>query len=89
MYQIVCKDVCIKPGNEIQILLLFTMKGTNLPIALVGRAFTKSPGDQGPIPGLVVPPCLKLCIIWYRSRVKWSNPGEEAASSSIPWSSSY
>ena len=42
-------------------------------------------GDQGSIPGrvipktfklLLVPPCLKLSNIRYVSRVKWCNPGE-------------
>ena len=34
-------------------------------------------------------PCLILNIIRYRSRVKWSNPGKEVASSSTPWFISY
>ena len=37
----------------------------------------------------VMPPCLTLSIIWSGSRLKWSNPGKEAASSPTPWCSSY
>ena len=47
--------------------------------------FANGPGDQGPIPGQVtpksqkcylIPPCLTLSIIRYKSRVKWCNPGK-------------
>ena len=34
----------------------------------------------------LMPPCLTLSIIRYRSRVKWNNPGKGVASS--PWLSS-
>ena len=34
-------------------------------------------------------PCLTLSIIWYGSRVKWSNPGKGVAPSPTPWCSSY
>ena len=54
--------------------------------------------DLGSIPGRVIPktqkwylmpPCLTLSIIRYRSRVKWSNPGKGIAPSPTPWCSSY
>ena len=37
----------------------------------------------------LMPPCLTLSIIRYRSRVKWSNPGKGVAPSLTPWCSSY
>ena len=37
----------------------------------------------------VMPSCLTLSIIRYRSRVKWSNLGKGVAPSSTPWCSSY
>ena len=37
----------------------------------------------------LMPPCLTLSIIRYRSRVKRSNPGKGVAPSPIPWCSSY
>ena len=37
----------------------------------------------------LIPPCLTLSIITYISRVKWSNPGEEAAPSPTAQCSSY
>ena len=54
------------------------------------RMFSNSPGDWGSIPDWVIPttqkwylmpPCLGLSIIRYRSRVKWCNPGNRVASS--------
>ena len=33
----------------------------------------------------LMPPCLTLSIIRYRSRVKWSNPGKGVAPSPTPW----
>ena len=36
-----------------------------------------------------MPPCLKLNIIRYISRVKWSNPGKRVAPSLTPLWSSY
>ena len=61
------------------------------------RVFTNGPGDLGSIPGhtkgtkkwYLMPPCLTLSIIRYRSRVKWSNPGKGVAPFSTPWCSSY
>ena len=37
----------------------------------------------------LMPPCLTLSIIRYRSRVEWSNPGKGVAPSPTPWCSSY
>ena len=37
----------------------------------------------------LITPCLTLSIIRYRSRVKWSNPGNGVASSPTLWCSSY
>ena len=37
----------------------------------------------------LIPPCLTLSIIKYRSRVKLSNPGKGVAPSPTPWCSSY
>ena len=37
----------------------------------------------------LMPPCLTLSIIWYGSRVKWSNPGNGVAPSLTPQCSSY
>ena len=37
----------------------------------------------------LMPPCLKLSIIRYGSRVKWSNPGKGVAPFPTPWCSSY
>ena len=37
----------------------------------------------------LMPLCLTLSIIRYRSRVKWSNPRKEVAPSPTPWCSSY
>ena len=37
----------------------------------------------------LMPPCLTLSIIRYRSRVKWSNPGKGVAPFLTPWCSSY
>ena len=55
-------------------------------ISLMVRVFVNGLGEQGSIPGRVIPkaqkwylmpPCLTLSIIRYGSRVKWSNPGKE------------
>ena len=61
--------------------------------------FVNGPGDQGSIPGRVIPKTQKkwyliplfltLSIIKYGSRVKWSNPGKGVMSSLTPWCSSY
>ena len=46
-------------------------------------------GDQGSIPDQdLMPPCLTLSIIRYRSRVKWNNPENGVAPSLTPWCSS-
>ena len=37
----------------------------------------------------LMPPCLALSIIRYRSRVKWSNPGKGVAPFPTPWFNSY
>ena len=37
----------------------------------------------------LIPPCLTLSIIRYRSKVKWSNPGKGVVPSHTPWCSSY
>ena len=37
----------------------------------------------------LIPPCLTLSTIRYRSRVKWNNPGNGVAPSPTPWCSSY
>ena len=36
-----------------------------------------------------MPPCLTLCILRCRWRVKWSNPGKGVVPSPKPWCSSY
>ncbi len=57
-------------------------------VGMMVRVFANGPGGQGSIPGRVIqmtqiwylmPPCLTLSIIWYRSRVKWSNSGKGVA----------
>ena len=67
-------------------------------LALAVRMFANGPGYLGSIPGRVIPktqkwylmpPCLILSIIRYRSEIKWSNPGKGVAPSSTPWCSSY
>ena len=68
-----------------------------LPYAL-GRVFPNGPGDLGSIPGHVIPktlkwylipPWLKLNIIMYLSRVKWSNPRKRVVLSLTPRCSCY
>ena len=65
---------------------------------LAVRVFANGPGDLGSIPDRVIPktqkwylmhPCLKLSIIRYGSRVKWSNPEKGVAPFPTPWCSSY
>ena len=55
------------------------------------RVFANGPGDWCWIPGRVIPktqkwylmpPCLTLSTVRYRSRIKWSNPENGVASSS-------
>ena len=62
------------------------------------RVFANGPGDLGSIPGRVIPKTqkivrdaslLKLSIIRYGSRVRWSNPGKGVAPSPTPRCSSY
>ena len=63
----------------------------------MSRVFANGPGDQGSIPGQVIPKtqkmrfdtCLTLSIIRLGSRVKWRNPGKEVAPSPTPWCRSY
>ena len=66
---------------------------------LMSRVFTNGLEDLGSIPGWVIPktqkkwylmpPCLTLSNIRYRSRVKWSNLGKGVVPSPTPWCSSY
>ena len=65
---------------------------------LAVRVFTNGPGDQGSIPGRVIPntqkmvldaSLLNISIIRYGSRVKWSNPGKGVAPSPTPRCRSY
>ena len=58
--------------------------------------FANGPGDLGSIPGqfilkkgYLMPPCLTLSIIRYRSRVKWSTPRKGVAPSPTSWCHSY
>ena len=66
--------------------------------AIVGRVFTNGPGDQGSIPGQVVPKTQKMLIgasllntlhykVWIKS--KRSNPGKGVAPFPTSWFSSY
>ena len=64
----------------------------------MSRVFANDQGDQGSIPGLVIPktqkwylmpPCLALSIIRYGSRVKWSNRRNGVAPSPTSRCSSY
>ena len=54
------------------------------PIDLIGRVFANGPGDQGSIPGRVIPKIQKN-----GSRIKWSNPGKGLAPSPTPQCSNY
>ena len=65
---------------------------------LEGKVFANSPGDRGSIPDRVVRKtqkwylvlsCLRLRIIMYVSREKWSNPGKGVARPLTPRCSSY
>ena len=58
------------------------------------RVFSNGPGDQGSIPGRVIPKCQKMVLdaallnnLHYK--VKYSNPGNEVASSPTPRCSRY
>ena len=50
-------------------------------IGMMARVFAHGPGDLGSIhtKDSMMPPCLKLSIIRYGSRVKWRNPREGIA----------
>ena len=68
----------------------------NRRIGLSGRVFAEGPEDLGSITGRVIPkkwylipPCLRLSIIRYVSRVKWINPGNGVAPYPTPQCSSY
>ena len=70
----------------------------NRAIILMGRVFANSPRELGSILGRVIPnsqkcylmpPCLTLSIIRYKSSVKWNNPRNGVASSPTPLCSSY
>ena len=65
-------------------------------ISLMNTVFANSPEDQGSILGRVIPKTQKmlrlfftLSTIRWRSRVKWSNPGNGVAPSPIPRCGSY
>ena len=65
-------------------------------IDLVGRVFTNDPGDQGSIPGRVIPKTLKIVLDasllntqQYKVRIEWSNLGKGVAPSSTLRCSSY
>ena len=72
-----------------------------IPIPDIGimiKVFVNGPGDLGSIPGRVIPksqkwylmpPCLTLSIIRYRSRVKWDSPGKGVSPSLTLRGSSY
>ena len=60
--------------------------------------FTKSPGNRGSIPGLVISKTKKIVLdasllstqhLRYGSRIKWSNPGKRVAPFPTPRWSSY
>ena len=67
----------------------------------VSRVFANGPGDLSSIPGRVIPKTLKMVLdatllgkvalstIRWRSRVKWSNPGDGVAPSPTPQCCSY
>ena len=70
-----------------------TIVQVNWTIGRMSRVFANGPVDQSSIPGRVIPktkkwylmpPWLKLSIIWYGSRVKWSNPGDGVMPSPTP-----
>ena len=66
----------------------------------MGRVFANCPGDRGFNPLLshtkdskkkwyLIPPCLTFSIIWYVSKVKWSNLGKGVVPSSTARCCSY
>ena len=67
------------------------------PLDRMVRVLANGPGDQGSIPGRIIPKtqkwylmpsCLTLSIIMYGLRVKWRNPGKGGAPSPTPLCSS-
>ena len=69
-----------------------------LSVALISTVFANGPWDRGSIPHRVIPKtqkwylmplCLILSIIRYRSKVKWCNPENGVALSHTPWCGSY
>ena len=69
------------------------IKNSYLNIGIMSRVFTNGPKDRGSIPGQVIPKTQKmvldaafltLSIIWYWSKVKWSNQANRVAPSSTP-----
>ena len=65
-----------------------------LDIGTMVRVFASGWGDQVELyqrlkKWYLMPPCLTLSIIRYRSRVKWSNLGKRVVPSPTPWCSSY
>ena len=69
-----------------------------LAIDLIGRVFTNSPGDQGSVPGQVIPETEKMVFdtSWLNTlhymeqiNVNWSNLGKGIALSPALWCSSY
>ena len=64
----------------------------------MSRVFANSPGDQGSIPGRVIPKTEKMVLdaallntqhYKVKIKVKVSNPGNGVAPSPTPWCSSY
>ena len=60
------------------------------------RVFANGLGDQGSIPGRVIPKAQKMILDTfllntehYKVRIKWSNPGKGVAPSPTSWCSSY
>ena len=65
-------------------------------IGPVGRVFANGPGDQGSLPGHVIPKTFKIVLDTslfntqqYMVRIKRSNLGKGVAPSPTPWCSSY
>ena len=86
-------------GWEVQTMWnLHNLSCVRRDIGIMVRVFVNGPEDRGSIPGRVIPktkkwylmpPCLTLSIMKYRSRVKWSNPGKGVEPCPTPWCSSY
>ena len=67
-------------------------------IGIMVRVLANGPGDQGSIPGRVMPKTLKMVLdaallntqyykVWVK--IKWSNSGKGVAPFPTPWCSSY